>query len=101
MDWPFSLIIEFVGGGQPSVRAWLPPARKRLLLRGPAAEQDWFPWWRRAWQHVTNNRQALIPNPALTEDRMFSLLFFSHTFNAMKSYRQFWVYLPTFLEKSI
>lgn len=56
-DRPFSLVIQLMCGWQPSIWAWLPPAGKCLFLRGPAAKQDWFPWWRRAWQRQKNIHQ--------------------------------------------
>lgn len=49
--WPLCLVEEAVRGRQPSIRARLPPAGKRLLLRGPAAKQHRCSWRRRAWKH--------------------------------------------------
>ena len=40
----FFAVVQGVGGGQPPIRAWLPPAGEGLFFRRTTSGQCWFPW---------------------------------------------------------
>lgn len=54
----FLAIIQGVGGGQSSIRAWLPPAGEGLFFRRTTSGQLRLPWWtvayrqKRIWKHI-------------------------------------------------
>lgn len=60
--WPFYLVEEAVFSRQISIKAWLPPAGKCLLLSGPAVKLPGTLWCRCTWAtRVANKLWMLIP----------------------------------------